>query len=386
MSRVEEGIDPQRPMEWGFEERKSALRIEESEELNPRMEALRKAPEFPWLEAGDKEGLERVLQGLGWLKREERVRRAEAAGDGNMNLTLRIETDARTFILKQARPWVEKYPELAAPWERSSVEQAFYRRAAGTPGVGEAMPGLIAADEDAHLLALEDLPGARDLTDLYAGAQANTVSDQEFGALADYLAHLHGSSDGAADRRFENRAMRQLNHAHIYEIPLDPENALDLDSHEEGLASAARDLMADSEFCGEVRRQGERYLRDGPTLLHGDYFPGSWLRSDVGLRIIDPEFTYYGEAEYDLGCAVGHFALARLDIGRAEMLLERYSSALPSANASSSKIARNAAIEVMRRLIGVAQLPLPATAGWRAELLARSRCALLSGEYRELFS
>ena len=43
-----------------------------------------------------------------------------------MNCTLRVTTTRRSFILKQARPWVEKYPQIAAPVERARVEAAFY--------------------------------------------------------------------------------------------------------------------------------------------------------------------------------------------------------------------------------------------------------------------
>ena len=39
---------------------------------------------------------------------------------------LRVQTAERSFILKQSRPWVEKYPAIPAPEERVLVEAAFY--------------------------------------------------------------------------------------------------------------------------------------------------------------------------------------------------------------------------------------------------------------------
>ena len=71
----------------------------------------------------------------------ESVIAAERAGEGNMNCTLRVRTNERTFILKQARPWVEKYPQIEAPDERALVEAAFYRIAQVLPSVGSRMPG-----------------------------------------------------------------------------------------------------------------------------------------------------------------------------------------------------------------------------------------------------
>ncbi|MBK8314154.1 MAG: hypothetical protein IPL01_09085 [Acidobacteria bacterium] len=64
----------------------------------------------------------------GWLNTDERVISAGKAGEGNMNYTLRVETSDRSFILKQARPWVEKYPQVSAPWDRAIVEGSFTGR------------------------------------------------------------------------------------------------------------------------------------------------------------------------------------------------------------------------------------------------------------------
>lgn len=353
--------------------------------MNVRDETLAEHPDFPWLEAGDTAGIDRVLRELGWLEADERVEEANPAGEGNMNLTLRVKTGQRSFVLKQARPWVEKYPEIAAPWERSAVEQGFYARVAKISGVADKMPKLIAANAPARLLALEDLPGAQDLSPLYEDPHKDPLEEEELSELALYLARLHQGGSEPDAPPVDNRAMRELNHAHIYSIPLDPTNGLELELYEPGLSAAARNLMEDVAFREAVRSQGERYLGRGPTLLHGDFFPGSWLRTDLGLRIIDPEFTFHGEAEFDLGCAVAHLALMQISARRATGFLDDYARAFPAARLSSEEVARNAAVEVMRRLIGVAQLPLPPSQGWRADLLARTREALLATRLEALF-
>ena len=349
-----------------------------------REKAMTQQPDFPWLEAGDCEGLDKLLHELGWLAPDERVQGAGRAGEGNMNLTLRIETGARSFVLKQARPWVEKYPDLAAPWERSAVEQTFYAEAAAISGVAERMPRLLAADTATHLIALEDLPGARDLSNLYTG-EADALRTDEIQSLALYLASLHAHPGNPGDPRLRNRGMRELNHEHIYRVPLNPENGLDLEVNEPGLPAVARKIMDDKEFCAAVRTQGQRYLAQGSVLLHGDYFPGSWLRTQIGLRIIDPEFTFYGDAEFDLGVAVAHFALARESLQTAVGFLDQYRGKNSSLALSLKEVARNAGVEVMRRLIGVAQLPIPPSDGWRADLLQKSRHALMKEEFTELF-
>ena len=76
-----------------------------------------------------------------------------------------------------------------------------------------------------------------------------------------------------------NRTMRVLNHEHIFKLPLVVNNGLDLDRITPGLQNAADDLLADAEYRDAVTALGARYLADGHALVHGDYFPGSWLKT-----------------------------------------------------------------------------------------------------------
>lgn len=352
--------------------------------MNPREKAMAEHPSFPWLEAGQTKEIEKLLRQKKWLAETEKIERADRAGEGNMNLTLRIETNVRSFILKQARPWVEKYPDIEAPWERSSLEQAFYVHVAQIPEVASKMPYLIRVDSDTHITALEYLPGAKDLSSLYSGQNDPPLSVNEIEQLAAYLAALHEEGSGADPTLFENRAMRELNHAHIFKVPLEQNNGLDLDAFEVGLQAAAVSIKQDADFIQAVRAHGQRYLKNGQTLLHGDFFAGSWLRTEIGLRVIDPEFAFLGSAEFDLGCALGHFALAQLPVSEADFFLTEYAERR-GATLSFERIAQTAACEVMRRLIGVGQLPIQKTDGWRVDLLEKTRSALIQSQYRTLF-
>src|SRR5262249_56668646 len=115
------------------------------------------------------------------------------AGEGNMNLTLRVRADRRSMVLKQARPWVEKYDHIEAPWERSLSERWFYERVAGIPEVARHTPRLLAADADARALLLEDLEGARDLSGVYGGQRLALAEVDHLAAV------VRGLPDGTAD-------------------------------------------------------------------------------------------------------------------------------------------------------------------------------------------
>lgn len=334
-------------------------------------------PDFPWLEAGRIPPVESLLQRLGWIDSDEVVKDAGKAGEGNMNLTLRVQTSRRTFILKQARPWVEKYDHIAAPWDRIHAEQAFYRRVSREEELATMMPRLLGADLEARVLLLEDLAPAVDMTGLYRGESLETGTLE---ALAAFLRLLHTRTRGEAQSVFVNLEMRRLNHAHIFELPLTSDLDLPLDDFEPGLGVAARELKRDTAYVARIGEAGDRYLGPGSGLVHGDYFPGSWLLTAEGPRIIDPEFCFLGDPEFDLGVAIAHLALAR----RPETEARKFISAA-GPTSDPQWIAFYAAAELMRRLIGVAQLPLGRTEGWRAGMLEGSRRAAMSGSWEALW-
>ncbi len=287
-----------------------------------------------------------------------------------MNLTLRLKTDTRSFILKQARPWVEKYPHIPAPDSRALVETAFYETATTRTTLRDAMPQLLASDPDARVLVLEDLGEARDFTSLYSGER---LSRADLDALVSYLVALHVRWK-ALPKIFANREMRALNHEHIFRLPLDPDNGIDLDAFTPGLQAASELLKSDATYVERVTELGELYLSDGENLVHGDYFPGSWLRTADGVRIIDPEFCFMGTAAFDVGVMLGHLYLAN----QPEKLIDRVLSSY-GADVSTTALSRQfAGVEIMRRLIGVAQLPLGYGIEKKRELLELSKKLVLA--------
>jgi 5-methylthioribose kinase len=330
------------------------------------------------IDARDHAALEEYARDRGFLHPGESLLSAARAGEGNMNLTLRLVTTGRSFILKQARPWVEKYPAIEAPAGRALVEGAFYRAVASRSALRKAMPELLGQDPDSGVLVLEDLGEAKDFTDLYRGG---SLSEAHLEALVSYLIELHRpfaereplfenrlfENRLFENRLFENRKMRALNHEHIFRLPLAADNGIDLDRITPGLDGLSRELQEDGRYVSRVRELGALYLEDGDSLVHGDYFPGSWLRTDGGIRVIDPEFCFVGNAAFDLGVLCAHLYLCRRPelAGRA---VERY-----GADGGFASTAQGfAGVEIMRRLLGVAQLPLEAGLDEKRELLALS--------------
>ncbi len=321
-----------------------------------------------YLDKDDVSSIHRYLSAVGWLQPEESVCSANRAGEGNMNYTLRIHTTQRSFVLKQARPWVEKYSHIAAPWDRALTEGRFYQRIAANGALSRKMPALLGFDPSARILMLEDAGAAPDFTSIYSEKNIRTSDLRE---LLDYLVALHLTfRDSSLAAEFKNMEMRELNHEHIFTLPLQQGNGIDLDAITPGLASAAETMRSDFGYKERVTALGRMYLGEGRCLIHGDYFPGSWLRTGAGVRAIDPEFGFFGLPEFDVGVMTAHLQLARLEPGLIDFVRTMYAKAAPL---DATLLDGFAGVEIMRRLIGVAQLPLPYGLDEKRRLLDLSR-------------
>jgi 5-methylthioribose kinase len=324
------------------------------------------APVF--LDAGNRDGIEEYVVARGLVRGDGLPIAVERAGAGNMNLALRVTPAVgRSFVVKQGRPWVEKYPHIPAPFERTLVEAAFFEAVQADTFVASRMPALLHLDRDNHVLALEDVGRAGDFTSMYADGvmPAATV-----GALLEWLERLAAVAVPSVRRAaFENRAMRALNHEHMFRLPLLEANGLDLDAITPGLRAAAGELARDRPYGDAVAALGHRYLADGDALVHGDYFPGSWLKGSDGVRIIDPEFCFLGDPEFDCGVLAAHLTIASCEaVG-----LDLVAASAKARSLDLALVAAYAGVEIMRRLIGVAQLPLACGIDRKRMLLQRSR-------------
>jgi 5-methylthioribose kinase len=308
------------------------------------------------------------LRKLDWISADEALLALEPAGAGNMNRTLRARLPKRTLVLKQSVPFVAKYPSIPAPADRIAVEAAFYRATTKPPALSMRLPRVLGFDPDNRLLALEDLGESADFSDVYAhrsdAAQRTDITSGHMTALLYWIGMLHGLRiDARRLPELENREMRRLNHAHIFDIPLRTDNGIDLDATTPGLAAVARDFCGDAALRERVSALGEIYLGNARhasprALLHGDYYPGSWLRHPrMGVMIIDPEFAFVGPPEFDIGVLIAHFTFARIPQNALMLALSSYNA---PARFSFPLALAFGGVEVIRRLLGVAQLPLAA--------------------------
>lgn len=309
-----------------------------------------------------------LIQNLGFWQAGEKISQVSVPGESNMNLVLRIKTNQGSYILKQAKSYVRKYPQIPAPISRIKIEYQFLKLLDSNLFLASLSPKVLHYDAQNNLMLLEDLGEGSDFLSLYEG-QRQLKSD-EIKHLVAYLMHLHQLQVSSFPT---TRPMRTLNHEHIFNFPFLEENGFELDTIQPGLQEVSLSYKIDPVLKQRIQALGNRYLADGKVLMHGDFYPGSWLQVPSGIKIIDPEFGGLGDAEFDLGVFLAHLDLSEQAEDLSAQVQKQYT--LP---VDWSLIQQYRGVEILRRLIGIAQLPVSLSLDEKKSLLARARTYLLS--------
>lgn len=309
-----------------------------------------------------------ALHSLPLWKENEKLLSAESAGESNMNVVLRIKTNLRSVILKQSKSYVRKFPQIPAPIDRIEIEHTFYQLLQGDETLKKYSPSVILYYPEEHILLTEDLGNGTDFGMLYQGK--TELASDDLTSISQYLNALHQLE---VTQFPDNSAMKNLNHEHIFHFPFLEENGFDLDAVQVGLQELSMTYKTDTTLKQAIHKLGERYLADGNTLLHGDFYPGSWLKTEDGLKVIDPEFGFMGDREFDLGVFFAHLDLAQQDESLTHDFLQLYQHEI-------SKNLLNAyhGVEILRRLIGIAQVPVTLDLSQKKTLLEKARTLILS--------
>ena len=288
------------------------------------------------------------------ISKREDVLELEKPGEGNMNFVLRVVTEQKSFIIKQSRPWVEKYPQIEAPVERLKVEHTYYSILSGDPFFSSFSPKVLLYDPDNLILVTEDLGEGSDFS--YCYQKSKSLTPAYLKSLLAYLNHLHHIDWGKRQNRFpSNSELKRLNHQHIFILPFVQDNGFDLDTIQAGLQELSTPFKNDEPLKMHIAKLGDHYLSSGSILIHGDYYPGSWLDINKQVKVIDPEFAYFGYPEFDLAVMVAHLLMTNIKADEVKNLLQTYDR---KNEFKTDLFYGFCGCEILRRIIGLAQLPL----------------------------
>ena len=244
----------------------------------------------------------------------------EEIGDGNINYVYRIfdKSTKKSLILKQADVQTRVRPDGYLNPDRSTREAEvlkLYNECA--PGFS---PKIIYADPVMAAIIMEDIGSYSNLrTELMAGKIfygieeliARFIVDTSLPSTDLVLAYQKKSKAAA---KFYNPDLCKITEDLVFTHPykdvrrrniLLPENADWL----------KKKFYEDSNLIAKVAVLKEKFNNYPQGLIHGDLHSGSIFvkneNEETKIKIIDPEFAFYGQIAYDLGNVLAHFIFAQ---------------------------------------------------------------------------
>lgn len=248
------------------------------------------------------------LKKVGLLEESEDIK-VEEVGDGNLNYVFKVHsTNGTRLIVKQALPYAKVVGESwPLTLKRAQIEaNALKKHGQFVPNL---VPEVFHVDDQLAVTVMEDLSHltiAR--TGLVEGAYYPKLAPE----LATYLAQtLYNTSDFALhpfDKKnlqvaFSNPELCKITEDLIF---TDPYYDVDTNNFEQELSEVVRNIWANDALKLEVAQIKYSFLTEGEALLHGDLHTGSVFASEHEIKVIDPEFAFYGPIGFDVGQVIAN--------------------------------------------------------------------------------
>lgn len=231
-------------------------------------------------------------------------------GDGNINYVFRVRSlrDGRSVIVKQAD---KRLRSSGRPLDiyRSRIEaQALQLESRLAP---DYIPEVYHYDETMAALSMEDISAYRNLRkELLAGRIYGHLAEN----ISTFLAQsLLPTTDLVLDRREKKRRVQFFTNPELCDITEDLVltepywNYKGRNIVTPGNEDFVRTFLYENDALHrEVGRLRNGFMNNAQALLHGDLHTGSIFANEQGVKVIDPEFAFYGPMGYDIGNVIGN--------------------------------------------------------------------------------
>ena len=246
---------------------------------------------------------------------EEKVEAYEI-GDGNINYVFRIMNPStkKSIVIKQADCFLRSSGRPLDLY-RNKIEAEILRLENElAPGF---VPKIIDYNENMCALAMEDISDYKNLRkQLLEEIMIPNLSEH----ISSFLAKtLLPTTDLVLDRHVKKEKASLFTNIELCDISEDLvftepyynyKNRNNITIGNEKFVKTF--LYEDEDLKAEVGQLRNNFMNHSQALIHGDLHSGSIFVNENGMKVIDPEFAFYGPMGYDIGNVVGNlfFALA----------------------------------------------------------------------------
>lgn len=237
--------------------------------------------------------------------------KCEEIGDGNINYVFRIldEDSKKSVVVKQSDILLRSSGRPLDIY-RSKIESDVLKMEYDI--LPNSVPKVYYYDEEKALLVMEDISEYKNLRkELLKGKVYAHLSDN----ISDFLSKtLISTTDLVLDRHEKKDYVKKFINPELCDISEDLVltepyfNYKNRNIVTEGLeVFVEENLYKNERLHIEVLKLKDKFQNYAQSLLHGDLHSGSIFANEEGMKVIDPEFSFYGPMGYDIGNVWGNF-------------------------------------------------------------------------------
>ena len=231
-------------------------------------------------------------------------------GDGNINYIFKVENkiDGKSIVLKQADKLLRS---SGRPLDltRSKIEANILRIENNL--APHFVPEIYFYDEIMCVLAMEDISEYKNLrTELIAGKIFPNFADN----ISEFLSRTLLLTTDLFMNKFEkkknvkefiNPELCDISECLVFTEPYDNNRNRNIITagNEEFVENT---LYKNEDLHFAILKLREKFMNYSQSLIHGDLHSGSIFINEKGIKIIDPEFSFYGPMAYDIGNVIGN--------------------------------------------------------------------------------
>ena len=231
-------------------------------------------------------------------------------GDGNINYIFKVENkiDGKSIVLKQADKLLRS---SGRPLDltRSKIEANILRIENNL--APHFVPEIYFYDEIMCVLAMEDISEYKNLrTELIAGKIFPNFADN----ISEFLSRTLLLTTDLFMNKFEkkknvkefiNPELCDISECLVFTEPYDNNRNRNI------ITAGNKEFVENTLYKNEdlhfaILKLREKFMNYSQSLIHGDLHSGSIFINEKGIKIIDPEFSFYGPMAYDIGNVIGN--------------------------------------------------------------------------------
>ena len=229
-------------------------------------------------------------------------------GDGNINYVFRIWSKRDSVIVKQADKLLRSSGRPLDIYRNKIEANILQLEGQLAPGY---VPEVYYYDETMAATSMEDVSAFKNLRKELA---ANRVYPHLAENISTFMVDtLLPTTDLVLDRAEKKQRVKFYTNPELCEITEDLVLTEPYDDFRgrniitEGNEAFVREfLYEDQQLHAEVGKLRERFMNNAQALIHGDLHSGSIFANEEGIRVLDPEFAFYGPMGYDIGNVIGN--------------------------------------------------------------------------------